>query len=503
MGNVSIIFVTLMVSFFPLYVSDRYYYIRHDKLYAFYVLASLLLIFMGGVILTHYNQRDKENKIENKKNKFSFTDYGMIGFLISAIISTLVSDYKFDSLTGALGRNNGLILIFAYFVVYFIISRTYRENKVVPIVMAVVSSFVAFIGILQQFYWDPLNLYNGMSSSQYTKFISTIGNRNIFSAYLTIVMPLCMVLFILSKKYYQKIIYGISAVITFGGVVCCNSDGSILGTLGLFVFCYIFFIRNLKDFSNLLIITSLMLIGCKVIRYFSYIMDDYSMGFSAIESTLVYGNTYVVIGITLVLGIFLNIFSEEKGITKTPRVITLSLIFLTILLFGLGVFTFCYFTFIDTKTSLSSAMKYFRFNDSWGTHRGFMWIRGIYIFLNVNIIQKLFGTGCDTFGQIMTDMGYNDELMAFKNETTNAAHNIYLNYLVTVGMFGALSYITFVVSALIRGIKRSFSNKYCIILVASVISYSVQGIVNIDQPITTPLFIVIVALLENQNRIKA
>ena len=220
MGNVSIIFVTLMVSFFPLYVSDRYYYIRHDKLYAFYVLASLLLIFMGGVILTHYNQRDKENKIENKKNKFSFTDYGMIGFLISAVISTLVSDYKFDSLTGALGRNNGLILIFAYFVVYFIISRTYRENKVVPIVMAVVSSFVAFIGILQQFYWDPLNLYNGMSSSQYTKFISTIGNRNIFSAYLTIVMPLCMVLFILSKKYYQKIIYGISAVIKFGGIVC-------------------------------------------------------------------------------------------------------------------------------------------------------------------------------------------------------------------------------------------------------------------------------------------
>ena len=312
MGNVAIIFVTLMFSLFPLYLSDRYYYIRHDKLYAFYVLASLLLIFMGGVILTHYNKRDKENKIENKKNKFSFTDYGMIGFLISAIISTLVSDYKFDSLTGALGRNNGLILIFAYFVVYFIISRTYRENKVVPIVMAVVSSFVAFIGILQQFYWDPLNLYNGMSSSQYTKFISTIGNRNIFSAYLTIVMPLCMVLFILSKKYYQKIIYGISAVITFGGVVCCNSDGSILGTLGLFVFCYIFFIRNLKDFSNLLIITSLMLIGCKVIRYFSYIMDDYSMGFSAIESTLVYGNTYVVIGITLVLGIFLNIFNKGK-----------------------------------------------------------------------------------------------------------------------------------------------------------------------------------------------
>ena len=63
MGNVAIIFVTLMFSFFPLYVSDRYYYIRHDKLYAFYVLASLLVIVMGSVLLTHYNKRDKENKI--------------------------------------------------------------------------------------------------------------------------------------------------------------------------------------------------------------------------------------------------------------------------------------------------------------------------------------------------------------------------------------------------------------------------------------------------------
>ena len=74
MGNVAIVFVTLMFSFFPLYLSDRYYYIRHDKLYAFYVLASLLVIAMGNVFLIHYNKKDKENKIENKKNNFSFTD---------------------------------------------------------------------------------------------------------------------------------------------------------------------------------------------------------------------------------------------------------------------------------------------------------------------------------------------------------------------------------------------------------------------------------------------
>lgn len=502
MGNVSIAFVTLMVSFFPVYVSDKYYYIRHDKLYTFYVLASFLVICLGGVFITHYNSQKKETKIiEKPKNKLSVTDYGIITFLFVSIISTIFSQYKEESFTGSLGRNNGLLLTIAYCVVYFIISRTYKENKIVPMAMALTSSVVSFIGILQQFYWDPLDMYSGLSSNQYTKFLSTIGNRNIFSAYLTIVMPLCMVLFIFAEYKYEKITYAVSTVITFGGIVCCNSDSSILGTIAVFVFCYLFFIRNLKYFSKLLFITSLMAIGCKLIRIFSYIMDDYSMKFSSIQKYLVYGNTYFIIGITLGLSILLYILSKKNPQQQIPKTVVILFLVTLIVTFALAIFTFCYFTFIDTETKLSGFMTYFRFNDSWGTHRGFMWIRSIYIFINASIFQKIFGTGCDTFGQVMTNLGYNNELMTFKNETTNAAHNVYLNYLVTLGLAGVCSYITFIVSAVIRGIKKGFSNKYCIIFVASIISYSVQSIVNIDQPITTPLFIVVVALLKNQIRI--
>lgn len=502
MGNVSIAFVTLMVSFFPLYISDKYYYIRHDKLYAFYVLAGLLVICLGGIFLTHYNNKEKEKIIEEKsKKKLSLPDYGIIAFLFASIISTIFSQYKVESLTGSLGRNNGLLLTVAYCVVYFIISRTYKENKIVPIAMAITSSVVSFIGILQQFYWDPLNMYQGLTSSQYIKFLSTIGNRNIFSAYLTIVMPLCMVLFIFATYKYEKIIYAISTVITFGGIVCSNSDSSILGTTAVLIFCYLFFIRNFKRLSKLLFITFLMLLGCKFIRIFSYIMDDYSMKFSSIQKSLVYGNTYFVMGITLSLSILLYLLNKKNPQRKMPKTVVIAFVTILIATFTLGIFTFCYYTFIDTETPLTGIMKYFRFNDSWGTHRGFMWIRSIYIFINVGIFQKLFGTGCDTFGQAMTNWGYNDELMVFKNETTNATHNIYLNHLVTLGIIGVSSYITFIVSAVIRGIKKGFSNKYCIIFTASVISYAVQGIVNIDQPITTPLFIVVVALLENQNRI--
>lgn len=56
-----------------------------------------------------------------------------------------------------------------------------------------------------------------------------------------------------------------------------------------------------------------------------------------------------------------------------------------------------YFSCIDTKTDLGSFERIIRFNDIWGTHRGFMWIRSIWIFGDASFIEKLFGVGPDMF----------------------------------------------------------------------------------------------------------
>ncbi|MGN1126217.1 MAG: O-antigen ligase family protein, partial [Ruminococcus sp.] len=149
---------------------------------------------------------------------------------------------------------------------------------------------------------------------------------------------------------------------------------------------------------------------------------------------------------------------------------------------------------------LKGALSYFRFSDSWGTHRGFMWIRALYIFGDMSILHKIFGSGPDTFTAMMNISGYNDELKIFKAETTDCAHNVYLNYLVTLGIAGVMSYITAIVSCVVRAVKKACSNKYALIFASSVVCYGAQSIVNIDQPITTPLFILMLALTESQCR---
>lgn len=86
-----------------------------------------------------------------------------------------------------------------------------------------------------------------------------------------------------------------------------------------------------------------------------------------------------------------------------------------------------YFSCIDTKTDLGSFERIIRFNDIWGTHRGFMWIRSIWIFGDASFIEKLFGVGPDMFYSAFSP--YFDDLSKYGDSSTNAAHNEYLTTL--------------------------------------------------------------------------
>ena len=213
---------------------------------------------------------------------------------------------------------------------------------------------------------------------------------------------------------------------------------------------------------------------------------------------MIYGNTYPVIAVLAALSIGLIVLSFRN--IKIPKAV--QNVFLILLLLSVAgiIFLIVYFSAIDRETSLRGVLKYLRFDDSWGTHRGFMWIRAVYIYIDLNIIEKIFGTGPDTFKSVMDAYGYNKELMVFKGETTDCAHNVYLNYLVTLGFAGAVSYLTAVVSSIVRCVKNALKNRYALIFGGSVLCYGLQSVVNIDQPITTPLFILMIGILEAENR---
>ena len=126
-----------------------------------------------------------------------------------------------------------------------------------------------------------------------------------------------------------------------------------------------------------------------------------------------------------------------------------------------------------------------------------MWSKTMEIFWDFSLWRKLFGSGPDTF--YYTFQPYFDELTKYWTSSTNAAHNEYLNYLITVGLLGAAAYCTALISGVVRGFRSISRQPMVAVYCAAAICYGAQALVSIAQPITTPLLIIFLALCAGAN----
>ena len=76
---------------------------------------------------------------------------------------------------------------------------------------------------------------------------------------------------------------------------------------------------------------------------------------------------------------------------------------------------------------------------------------------------------------------------------TDSAHNEYLHYLLTGGLIGLLAYLALLVLAFRKALRQPSRARTAIAL--GCFAYAVQAAVNIAQPITTPLFFALLALM--------
>ena len=235
--------------------------------------------------------------------------------------------------------------------------------------------------------------------------------------------------------------------------------------------------------------------GVVLLRGFSALMNDNYKKLADDSKAILYSNaTLIALGGVAVLTALVWLVSVKKPGLMLPKAapIALASVFGAAVLAALG--ALLYFSVFDTETKLGSLEKVLRMNDAWGTHRGIMWLRSFKIFGEANIFQKLFGTGPDTFYYAFEP--YFKELQSYGNSSTDAAHNEYLNYLITIGVFGLGAYLTFMGNALRRAFLAAKQTPAVLAVAAGVVGYAAQAVLNISVPISAPLMIIMIALCE-------
>lgn len=509
------IYTIAMFSVFPLFLTHYYQYARRDKFWFFVVVTLAVGVPVLALAVAQYIQHYQLSKHPSKIKvfymdplKLSITDIGMLAFLASNIISTIfataVADNRGEAFKnlfeGSYGRNMGLLMIITMALCYFIVSRFFFFKKYIIYCMFIGMTVMSFVAILNFYRIDVLGIFAKYQSNQnvLNNFTSTIGNKNYLSAMITVALPFSVGLAVATKDKTLRICAYISTGLQFMGLLVATSDGGFLGCFAAFAVMLVILSRDLQKLSRFFFCLFVMMSSAKLLWLFDLAMKGNNKVYTSFSEIFVY-NHFIFMLIPIFFGLAALLDLLIKNSSTNVFVISKILFISSLVIVGLGVLgvvaLFLYYSVIDKESSLTGFARFFRFNDRWGTHRGFFWIKSFEIFKEFNFREVLFGTGPDTYYNVFEP--YFDELRKYGDSSTNAAHNVYINYLITIGVAGVLSYLFFLGTALVNGIRNSLRNPIALMSIGVIVAYVVQDIVNIANPVNTPWLIMFIALSES------
>ena len=287
-------YLVIVFTLFPLYVNttftDTFPFIsfahgfssiRHQKYYFFLVITALAVIAEIMLLITKSSNDAKKSDPSARTflNMMSFTDWAVIAFILTCAISTAFSEHINMAVTGETsiigslhGRNNGMILMLFYAAVYFTVTRCFRYKEYLFVAFACVSGVVFLLAVLNGFYLDPLGMVEPFEYSNprvYQNFMTTIGNKNMFSSYICVTLPAIIALFVNSRVLWHKAVYLICTAVGATAVVVCDSDSVVLG-MGAFIAVYlVVYARRPERLKRFLLALTVLLSGVKLLQLFA------------------------------------------------------------------------------------------------------------------------------------------------------------------------------------------------------------------------------------------
>lgn len=511
MTGITSAFLLYMLVIYPLALHDHYFDITYTKYTVFKVGVILFAVIwaMGLVIvLTGINAGDMKGRHAGGNAKVGTMDklkavicdgvYGtdicMVLFFISGVMSFIMAEDKKNAFTGAQGRYCGLAFMILIFIMYIIVSaRVSNMEKMwslISMVFVLVSSVTFIIAILQNIGFDPFKLLDGINRKQRNIYVSTFGNIDIFGSFICIALPLFMGLYVTEKSNIKRIVYGIGVFAGFMAFIPANADVVFAG-VGAAVITVLFatvYMERVDRLFELVMLGSGGYLGMVLLRMLVGTNGAKITGFNRLAEhpALLVIIFAVVLFIRLIIQVYINKNKTEVYINKQKNGTGIKLIIALAVVLISGIAVIIY----GRKNNLAM----FDFNDKWGSYRGYIWRRVTGLYGELPFVQKIFGHGNESIRSLMDDRFY-DEMLQVTGTVYDNAHNEYLQYLVTQGLLGMLSYVGVVVTAAIAGVKKIKKSPYILGLLLAVVSYGVQAIFNVNQCITTPYMFLMTAML--------
>lgn len=508
------IYMILVIAVMPFYNQEGYDHIGTDK-YTFFKTISMdiawvMIPLVILCILCRFFLLFKSKSVINWKHfqslikTFSVTDCGVFIFGVAVLISYLCSSYQQEAFRGTRGWYMGMVSQLTFVTIYFLISRLWKRRKWLPFFFLPVSGIVFLLGYLNRFGIFPIE----MASSSNPSYISTIGNINWYCGYLVTVLfgGVSLLWNTEHMKRWQKILLFCYVGLGFATL---TTQGSSSGILTLIVLVFVMFLLSVSDqrrmqmyFKILLTLAAACLITCVIrvafpgrITYLERTTDLFTL------------SPLPVVIAAVSAGFLFWLAKSREYPLKAFRVLMWS---------GIAVVGLCLLTFIVLLVCNTcwpgsigplSELAFLRFTPEWGSNRGATWRAGLLCFWEQGMLKKLVGVGPDCMAAYIYNEG-GDKLLSlvresFGNSRLTNAHNEWLTMLVNLGLLGMLSYVSVIVSAVVRFLKHRKQSMIAGAAGLCVLAYSVNNIFSFQQSMSAVTLFVIMGIGEAYMKEKA
>ncbi len=428
-------------------------------------------------------------------------EIAMLALLSACVISCALVGFERAALDGSEGRYCGLIFMLCCGAAFFAIGcGRFYGILVVPVLLC--ASLVAVLGMINAVGLDPLGFYERIKKGQEQIYLSTIGHFDFFGTYLVMLFPIAGAQYVFSKKRSMRIIGVIAATLIALGAMASRTDSALAG---LHMGCFMLFAVSGGSFSRIaraLILWAISFAALPVM--FNLLkLSPYHPSISGSPMLVFDLHLGEICCVLLLVLALICVICQRKGIKAPDRkwmCIVLFVLFMAAVLALLGVVA--YFSCVDLETKLGEAGFIFRFNDNWGSLRGFAWIRSLRAFDDYDLLHKLFGSGMESTLRVLTP--YFDNPSMLRTGVFNDPHCQPLQMLLTCGLTGMIAFVGFYLIMLVTLLRRAGDHPVLCGVLGSVFAYSIILMINVTQPILIATYFSICALgiscIRQQNR---
>ena len=482
------IYIICAIIIYPLIVDNTgFFNILECKWNAyFYIMigyiSAIVILFLYFIIFKHINLL--------KNIKFTIVQLFIILFLLINIISTLFSPFKNYDLLYGVGRGEGLVMMSLYVISFLFITLFGRFNKRQILYFSISSVLLNLICILQYVGFNPFYMYKLSIGTHNVSFIGTIGNLDHVSALYTILLSISFAAFIfLDNNRYENIIHLLSITMGFFIFGIIDVDSGKLAFLCVLILSLPFIILNSKRLYKFLI--------AMVCFFFGYCINiiinpvyHYKLDKIIFEFQFNYIVVLFIIMMTFLLLVAYRIKNMSFDNTKDKKIIKEYYILLVIF----GIMGVIALYFLPVKKGILFELHdilHGHFVDDYGTYRIFLWKRTFKIFPEYPVI----GSGPDTFALRFMPK-FTQDIMKIGPLTINdTAANAYLTMLINIGVLGLLSYLLFIGSLIIKGIKKL--NTTSAVLLIGILCFIIQDFFNLWVVIIIPVYFALLGVYYN------